>query len=88
MVFVYVFGNEFNMTALSILFLRPNKCYSMNNISLNVDASKSNARPIYLSLKNNHFTPIVPMNNFFQNSATNGDHLFFINYGCGELKFY
>ncbi|CAF1142325.1 unnamed protein product [Brachionus calyciflorus] len=32
-----VFGNEFNMVALSLLFLRPIKCYSTSNIAFSVN---------------------------------------------------
>ena len=83
-----IFGNEFNMIALSVLFLRPIKCYSMHNIAFNVNTTQSLNMPIYLSLKDVHFTPIVPFNNYFQIVPTTGDHLKFVNYGIGELKQY
>ncbi|CAF1012340.1 unnamed protein product [Brachionus calyciflorus] len=67
-----VYGNEFNMIALSMLFLRPIKCYSLHNIALNVNTSKKFALPIYPSLKNEHFTPIIPLNEYFQIGQTNG----------------
>ncbi|CAF0919296.1 unnamed protein product [Brachionus calyciflorus] len=83
-----VYGNEINMIALSLLFLRTIKCYSLHNIAFNVYTSKKFAMPIYLSLKNEHFTPIITLNEYFQIRETNGDHLNFINYGYGELKLY
>ncbi|CAF1018080.1 unnamed protein product [Brachionus calyciflorus] len=83
-----IFGNEFNMIALSLLFLRPIKCYSLHNIAFNVNTSQMSGYPIYLSLKDVHFTPIVPLNQNFQIADTTGDHLNFIKYGVGDLDFY
>ncbi|CAF1105303.1 unnamed protein product [Brachionus calyciflorus] len=83
-----VFGNEFNMIALSLLFLRPLKCYSMHSIAFNVNTAKTTNYPIYLSLKDLHFTPIVPINSLFSISRTLGEHLNFINYDFGNLKEY
>ena len=76
------------MVALSLLFLRPIKCYSTSNIAFSVNTANTNGMPIYLSLKDVHFTPIVPINNFFSISPTTGDHLFFIKYSFGDLKLY
>ncbi|CAF0915000.1 unnamed protein product [Brachionus calyciflorus] len=36
-----VFGSEFKIIALSLLLLRPIKCYSMHNIAFNVNTSQS-----------------------------------------------
>lgn len=67
------YGTEFNIMALSLLFLRPIKCYSISNLALNSDISKLDRYPIFLTLKNQHFTPIVPINYNFSISQTNTD---------------
>lgn len=41
------FGNELNMIALSLLFLRPIKCYSPGNIAFNVNTSKIEASGVH-----------------------------------------
>lgn len=67
------YGTEFNIIALSLLFLRPIKCYSISNLALNSDISKLNRYPIFLTLKNQHFTSIVPIDYNFSISQTNTD---------------
>ena len=68
------------MTALSRLLLRPIRCYSMSSMSMYVDTSKLKKYPITLSLKDVHFTPIVPICNYYYIDSPNANHLNFINY--------
>jgi hypothetical protein len=82
-----VFGNSFNIISLSLLFLRPIRCYSFLGKSRVADVSKLNGYPIFLSLRHLHFTPIVPVEQFFINDVE-GDHLHFIKFSCGDLKYY
>ena len=51
-----VFGNSFNIIALSLLFLRPIICNSFIGSSRIANASRLNGYPIYLSLKDLHFS--------------------------------
>ncbi|RNA05851.1 Chromo domain [Brachionus plicatilis] len=67
------YGTEFNIMALSLLFLRPIKCYSLSNLALNSDISKLGGYPIFLTLKSQHFTPIIPINYNFHINETNTD---------------
>ncbi|RNA02863.1 hypothetical protein BpHYR1_021015 [Brachionus plicatilis] len=48
--------------------------------------ASTKAPTIYLSLKDEHFTPIIPINSNFQIALTSGDHLNFFKYSCGETK--
>ncbi|CAF1065135.1 unnamed protein product [Brachionus calyciflorus] len=41
----------------------------------------------FLSLKDVHFTPIVPVNDNFSIDDVAGDHLHFVKFSCGDLNF-
>lgn len=82
------YGSDFNMIALSLLFFCPIKCYSMSSMSLSIDTSKLNRYPIFISLKDVNYTPIVPLDNLFFIANTTANQLNFFKYDCGELKYY
>ncbi|CAF1073439.1 unnamed protein product [Brachionus calyciflorus] len=82
------YGNDFNMIALSLLFLRPIRCYSIYPMSMYVDTSRLNKYPISLSLNEIHFTPIVPISKLFYIDAPTANQLNFIKYNIEELKYY
>ena len=73
------YGNDFNMIALSLLFLRPIRCYSMSTMSMYVDTSQLNKNPITLSLIDIHFTPIVPISKYYYIDAPSANQL---NFTC------
>lgn len=57
------YAHEYNITALSLLFLRPIYVYT-STYSFFTNPSNSTKLPIYLALHNVHFSPIILLNNY------------------------
>ena len=60
----------------------------MSPMSMYVDASQLNKHPISLSLKDVHFTPIVPINNYYYIDTPTANELNFTKYNFGDLNYY
>jgi hypothetical protein len=84
-----IYGNEFNMIVLSILFLRPVFCYT-NTASYIADAVKSlgQALPIYLALNSEHFSPIVAFAQDSRIFLPTSNHLNFFRENINEIDYY
>ncbi|CAF0865651.1 unnamed protein product [Brachionus calyciflorus] len=76
------------MIALSLLFLRPIRYYSISPMSMNVDTCQLNKYPKSLSSKDIHFTPIVPISKFNYIDAPMANQLNLIKYNIEEFKYY